>query len=244
MLLFQLIVTRRPAVDGVLIPLVFLPFMAFLVGMAWFLCAVGAFTRDAGYLMINIVPLFMFATPVFYPHTSLSPPWDILIYANALTGYVEVHARHRAAAAHCPIRWSISGCWRPRCSPSTSAIGSSTGIGMSSSTSSEVVVHARHLGKAYQLYARRSDWLKQVMFGWWKSYFKPFWVLRDIDLDVHRGESIGILGRNGCGKSTLLQVICGMTLPSNGELGSPAASPRCWRSAPPSTPSCRAARTS
>ena len=89
---------------------------------------------------------------------------------------------------------------------------------MSSSTSSEVVVRARHLGKAYQLYARRSDWLKQVMLGWWKSYFKPFWVLRDIDLDVYRGDSIGILGRNGCGKSTLLQVICGMTLPSNGEL--------------------------
>src|SRR4029453_3683262 len=89
---------------------------------------------------------------------------------------------------------------------------------MSSSTSSEVVVRVRHLGKAYQLYARRSDWLKQVMFGWDKSYFKPFWGLGDIDLDVYRGESIGILGRNGCGKSTLLQVICGMTLPSNGEL--------------------------
>src|SRR5262249_15114636 len=89
---------------------------------------------------------------------------------------------------------------------------------MSSSTSSEVVVRARHLGKAYQRYARRGDWLKQVMLGWWKSYYKPFWVLRDVNLDVHRGESIGILGRNGCGKSTLLQVICGMTLPSNGEL--------------------------
>jgi len=74
----------------VLIPLVFLPLMAFLVGIAWFLCAVGAFTRDAGYLMINIVPLFMFATPVFYPISSLSPPFNILIYANALTGYVEV----------------------------------------------------------------------------------------------------------------------------------------------------------
>ena len=89
---------------------------------------------------------------------------------------------------------------------------------MSSSTSSEVVVRTRHLGKAYQLYAHRSDWLKQVMFGSWKTYYKPFWVLRDIDLDVYRGDSIGILGRNGCGKSTLLQVICGMTLPSNGEL--------------------------
>ena len=67
---------------------------------------------------------------------------------------------------------------------------------MSSSTSSDIVVRTRKLGKAYQLYARRNDWLKQVMFGWWKSFFKPFWVLRDIDLEVHRGESIGILGRS------------------------------------------------
>jgi lipopolysaccharide transport system ATP-binding protein len=89
---------------------------------------------------------------------------------------------------------------------------------MSSSTSSDIVVWAKNLGKAYQLYARRNDWLKQVMLGWWRSYFKPFWVLRDISLVVRRGESIGILGRNGCGKSTLLQVICGMTLPSHGEL--------------------------
>ena len=89
---------------------------------------------------------------------------------------------------------------------------------MSLSTSSDIVVRTKSLGKAYQLYARRNDWLMQVMFGWWKSFFKPFWVLRDIDLEVHRGESIGILGRNGCGKSTLLQVICGMTLPSHGEL--------------------------
>jgi lipopolysaccharide transport system ATP-binding protein len=89
---------------------------------------------------------------------------------------------------------------------------------MSSSTSSEIVVEAKHLGKAYQLYAHRNDWLKQVLFGWWKAYFKPFWVLRDIDISVKRGESIGVLGRNGCGKSTLLQVICGMTLPSHGEL--------------------------
>jgi len=44
--------------------------------------------------------------------------------------------------------------------------------------SSEIVIQAKHLGKAYQLYAHRNDWLKQVVFGWWKSYFKPFSVLR------------------------------------------------------------------
>lgn len=74
----------------ILMPLLFIPLMAFLMGLAWFLCAIGAFTRDAGYLMINVVPLFMFMTPVFFPHTAMAPPWNILIYLNALTAYVEV----------------------------------------------------------------------------------------------------------------------------------------------------------
>lgn len=74
----------------IFMPLIFVPLAAFLMGLAWFLCAIGAFTRDAGYLMINIVPLFMFMTPVFFTHTSRPPPWDILLYLNALTAYVEV----------------------------------------------------------------------------------------------------------------------------------------------------------
>ena len=90
LLIFQLSVVGSLPWTVLLLPLIFIPFIAFLVGMSWFLCAIGAFTRDAGYLMINIVPLFMFATPVFYPHTSLSWPFDLIIYANALTGFVEV----------------------------------------------------------------------------------------------------------------------------------------------------------
>ena len=90
MLLFQLAITGGLPWTVLLMPLILIPLMAFLIGMSWFLCAIGAFTRDAGYFMINVVPLFMFATPVFYPHTSLPPPFDFWIYANALTGYVEV----------------------------------------------------------------------------------------------------------------------------------------------------------
>jgi lipopolysaccharide transport system permease protein len=90
MLVFQFAVVHSLPWTVLLLPLVFVPFMAFLIGMSWFLCAIGAFTRDAGYLMINIVPLFMFATPVFYPQNMLPPPLDFWIYVNALTGYVEV----------------------------------------------------------------------------------------------------------------------------------------------------------
>lgn len=90
MLTFQLITVRWIPWTVLLIPFILVPFVAFLIGMSWFMCAIGAFTRDAGYVMINVVPLFMFATPVFFPHTSLPFPFDWLIYANALTAYVEV----------------------------------------------------------------------------------------------------------------------------------------------------------
>ena len=90
MLVFQLGAVGSLPWTVLLIPFIFVPFMAFLIGLSWFLSAIGAFTRDAGYLMINVVPLFMFATPVFYPHTALPAPFDLWIYANALTAYVEV----------------------------------------------------------------------------------------------------------------------------------------------------------
>jgi lipopolysaccharide transport system permease protein len=90
MLICVFLVTGNAHWTVLFLPLLFLPLMAFLMGLAWFMCAIGAFTRDAGYLMINIVPLFMFMTPVFFSHTSRPPPWDILLYLNALTAYVEV----------------------------------------------------------------------------------------------------------------------------------------------------------
>jgi lipopolysaccharide transport system permease protein len=90
LLIFQFAVIGSLPWTILLLPLIFIPFIAFLIGMSWFLCAIGAFTRDAGYFMINIVPLFMFATPVFYAQTMLPAPFDFWIYANALTGFVEV----------------------------------------------------------------------------------------------------------------------------------------------------------
>jgi lipopolysaccharide transport system permease protein len=90
MLVFQLLAAGYLPWTVLLMPLIMLPFIAFLVGMSWFLCAVGAFTRDAGYLMINIVPLFMFLTPVFFSPDSWSFPSNLAIYGNALTAYVEI----------------------------------------------------------------------------------------------------------------------------------------------------------
>ena len=84
--------------------------------------------------------------------------------------------------------------------------------------SSEVVISCQSVGKAFQLYKHRNDQLKQILFGRWKRFYHPHWVLRDISFEVRQGECCGIIGRNGAGKTTLLQTICGITTPTHGEI--------------------------
>jgi len=84
--------------------------------------------------------------------------------------------------------------------------------------SSDVAISCQGLGKAFQLYMRRNDQLMQTLFGRWKQYYHPHWVLRDISFEVKRGECWGIIGRNGTGKTTLLQLICGISQPSYGKV--------------------------
>jgi lipopolysaccharide transport system ATP-binding protein len=84
--------------------------------------------------------------------------------------------------------------------------------------SSEIVIRCRNVGKAFQLYMRREDRLRQAAFGFFRRYYKEHWVLHDISFEVRRGECLGIVGRNGAGKTTLLQMLCGITKPTHGSI--------------------------
>jgi lipopolysaccharide transport system ATP-binding protein len=80
------------------------------------------------------------------------------------------------------------------------------------------VLRARGLGKCYHSYARPIDRLKQALLGSrGRRWYREFWALRDVDLDLQRGQALGIVGRNGSGKSTLLQILAGTLPPTTGE---------------------------
>ena len=58
--------------------------------------------------------------------------------------------------------------------------------------------------------------LEKVTFQYSKSAIKP--VLQDIDLVLHMGDRVGVVGLNGCGKSTLIKLLVDENKPSRGNV--------------------------
>jgi ABC-2 type transport system ATP-binding protein len=51
-----------------------------------------------------------------------------------------------------------------------------------------------------------------------KVYASGFQALKDVDLDIRRGEIFALLGPNGAGKTTMISIICGIVNPTSGEI--------------------------
>jgi ABC-2 type transport system ATP-binding protein len=70
----------------------------------------------------------------------------------------------------------------------------------------------------YRLAKQRTRSFKEFAIHFMKGAlsYEQLWALRGVDLRIHRGETVGIVGRNGAGKSTLLKVISRVLEPSGG----------------------------
>jgi lipopolysaccharide transport system ATP-binding protein len=79
------------------------------------------------------------------------------------------------------------------------------------------LVLVQNVSKLYRLYRRPSDRLREMLPGA-RPLHSDFWALRDINLLVEKGETLGLVGPNGCGKSTLLQIVSGILQPTAGRV--------------------------
>jgi lipopolysaccharide transport system ATP-binding protein len=80
-------------------------------------------------------------------------------------------------------------------------------------------VSVHNVSKRYMLYEKPRDRLKHSLFRpFGRSYGHEFWALQDINFELRRGETLGVIGRNGSGKSTLLQIIAGTLTATTGEV--------------------------
>ncbi|ACB94247.1 ABC-2 type transporter [Beijerinckia indica subsp. indica ATCC 9039] len=90
LLVFQITLTHQLPWTILFAPLVLIPFTMFLLGTCWFLMALGSFTRDVAHLMISIVPVLMFATPIFYSIDDVPPHLRRIVHCNVVGNYVEI----------------------------------------------------------------------------------------------------------------------------------------------------------
>lgn len=85
------------------------------------------------------------------------------------------------------------------------------------SNNQEVAVKIEGLCKDYKMFARKKDRLLETLFPFMERH-GVFHAMQDFNLEVRKGEVLGVLGKNGAGKSTLLKMITGVVTPTAGKI--------------------------
>ncbi len=101
---------------------------------------------------------------------------------------------------------------------------------------SEIAIKVENLGKQYQIGGEKASYktLRESLMEGVKAPFqraagllrgesysaagldRTIWALKDINLEIKRGEVVGVIGPNGAGKSTLLKILSRITEPTEG----------------------------
>ena len=78
-------------------------------------------------------------------------------------------------------------------------------------------IELKSISKSFKLFQREAG-LKGALKSFLKREYSEFHALKNIDLNVEKGEIIGILGENGAGKTTLIKLMIGLLYPTSGNI--------------------------
>ncbi len=82
----------------------------------------------------------------------------------------------------------------------------------------QIAISIKGVSKLFRLQKQRTfKELLPALAGGEKAV-ESFWALKDINLEIKKGEIVGIIGPNGAGKSTLLKLMAEVTKPTKGEI--------------------------
>ena len=82
----------------------------------------------------------------------------------------------------------------------------------------DIAISVNDVSKMYKLYDNPMDRLKESLGLSRKKKYKEHYALNHVSFQVHKGETVGIIGTNGSGKSTILKIITGVLSPTGGEV--------------------------
>ena len=80
-----------------------------------------------------------------------------------------------------------------------------------------MIINVENISKSFKAFQREAG-LKGALNSFLKRNYKIFNVLDDINLEIDKGEIIGILGENGAGKTTLIKLMVGLLYPTTGNI--------------------------
>lgn len=83
-------------------------------------------------------------------------------------------------------------------------------------TGSPTVVRVQDVSKRFVIRKEKSLKERLVNFGRSNLHKEDFWALRDVNIEIGSGSTVGLIGANGSGKSTLLKLIGGILQPTTG----------------------------
>lgn len=82
----------------------------------------------------------------------------------------------------------------------------------------DIAIDVNHVTKTFKLYSDKPQTLKERLVRGWKNKTEERTVLKDINIEINKGETVALIGVNGSGKSTLLKLMTKIIYPNKGTL--------------------------